>query len=265
MEQKLTLSEIKKIEIGILNYVADICKKNSLKYYLGYGTLLGAIRHKGFIPWDDDIDICMPRKDYDEFIKIIRAADNNRYKGLIPLEEPHYFYEFVKVIDKTTIVEDSLHSSFENGVWIDIFPLDGINVNDKLYQSEFSILHNFRVAAVNVSFPKKIKGIMVPIAFVLWKLCRLIGYKFFLKKLLNLSKKYDYSKCDYIGCFAAYRPPYKYLHKEWFAKTTLVDFEGNKYPAPAMYDEYLKSQYGDYMKLPPEEQRVSHNMEAFRK
>ena len=129
---RLTLTEIKQVELGILDYIVDICNKYNLIYYLSYGTLIGAIRHKGFIPWDDDIDISMPRDDYEKFLKITSSGQiNSKYKCLVPLVDG-YYYEFAKVIDTSTIVEDVSVQSTENGVWVDIFPLDGLKKSDKI-------------------------------------------------------------------------------------------------------------------------------------
>lgn len=182
---RLTLTEIKQVELGILDYIVDICNKYNLIYYLSYGTLIGAIRHKGFIPWDDDIDISMPRNDYEKFLKITSSGQiNSKYKCLVPLVDG-YYYEFAKVIDTSTIVEDVSVQSTENGVWVDIFPLDGLNKSDKISHLSLMILNRCRAASVNNHFPHKTSGVLLPIEYVFWKVCRLIGFKAFLKKALN--------------------------------------------------------------------------------
>ena len=260
---RLTLTEIKQVELGILDYIVDICNKYNLIYYLSYGTLIGAIRHKGFIPWDDDIDISMPRDDYEKFLKIASSGQtNSKYKCLVPLVDG-YYYEFAKVIDTSTIVEDVSVQSTENGVWVDIFPLDGLKKSDKISHLSLMILNRCRAASVNNHFPHKTRGVLLPIEYVFWKVCRLIGFKTFLKKSLKLSSKYKYSDSKYVGYASSYPAYNKYLLKEWFDKTILVEFEGRKYAAPVKYDEYLKMQYGNYMQLPPEEKRISHDMHAY--
>ena len=260
---RLTLTEIKQVELGILDYIVDICNKYNLIYYLSYGTLIGAIRHKGFIPWDDDIDISMPRDDYEKFLKITSSGQiNSKYKCLVPLVDG-YYYEFAKVIDTSTIVEEVSVQSTENGVWVDIFPLDGLNKSDKISHLSLMILNRCRAASVNNHFPHKTSGVLLPIEYVFWKVCRLIGFKAFLKKSLKLSRKYKYSDSKYVGYASSYPAYNKYLLKEWFDKTVLVEFEGRKYAAPVQYDEYLKMQYGNYMQLPPKEKRISHDMHAY--
>lgn len=262
--QQMSLNDIKKIELAILRYVAGICKDNNLSYFLAYGTLIGAIRHKGFIPWDDDIDIAMPRKDYEKLLDILNSKENqSQYKCLIPLKD-NYFYEFAKVIDITTIVQEGKTIEPRCGVWIDIFPLDGLRKEDKRIHRMLAILNRCRAASVNSHFPHKTKGLFVPFEFLFWKACKIIGYKPFLKKSLALSKKYEYEDCDYVGYASSYPPNRKYMKKEWFSEAVDVEFEGFLFRAPAGYHEYLSTEYGNYMMLPPEEKRVSHRIVAYK-
>lgn len=264
IEHKLGLTEIKEIEIGILNYISEICDNNNLRYYLAYGTLLGAIRHKGFIPWDDDIDIVMPRNDYDALLKILKAKKgNSRYDCLIP-NEGDYFYEFAKVVDTKTKIKELNTIPTVGGVWMDIFPLDGLRKEDKFVHYALIFLNRCRAASVNIRFPHKTKGILIPIEFFFWKLCRSIGYKFFLRISLKMSQKYNYDDCEFIGYASSYPANNKYLKKEWYSDFVYVDFEGNKYRAPIEYDNYLTTQYGDYMQIPPIEKRITHSIEAYK-
>lgn len=259
---KLTLDEIKSIEINILSYVASLCEKHNLRYFLAYGTLIGAIRHKGFIPWDDDIDIAMPRDDYNRLLSIMRG-ENEKYECLIPLENG-YFYEFAKVIDKTTSVQEKYTIKAHCGVWIDIFPLDGLKKNDKLSHYLLVLFNRCRAAAVNKNFPHKTKGMFVLAEYLFWILCRLIGYKPFLKWSMKLAQKYKYDDSDIVGYASSYPANNKYLKKEWFSESLKVYFEKRQFNIPIGYHEYLTTQYGDYMQLPPENKRVSHHMEAYK-
>lgn len=261
--RKLSLEEIKMIEVNILDHISDICKKNNLKYFLAYGTLIGAIRHKGFIPWDDDVDIVMQREDYEKLLEILKTQRGvSKYDCLIPMEGD-YLYEFAKVIDTSTIVQEKSTIPSRCGVWVDIFPLDGLKKEDKLSHILLLLLNRCRAASVNKSFPHKTNGFAVPLEYIFWKFCRLIGYKFFLKRSIRLSKKYKYDDCEYVGFASSYPAHNKYMLKKWFEKTVEVPFEGNLFNAPVGFDEYLRTQYGDYMQLPPEDKRVSHHMQAF--
>lgn len=262
--KKLSLDEIKRIEVEILNYITSICEEYNLRYYLAYGTLIGAIRHKGFIPWDDDIDVVMPRKDYNELLKIlVGKRGSNKYDCLIPNEDG-YFYEFAKVVDITTEVRELNTSLKSGGLWVDIFPLDGLRKEDKLTHYSLMFLNRCRAASVNIKFPHKTKGSAMPFEYLFWKLCRCIGYKMFLKKSLKMSQKYNYDDCEYIGYASSYPANNKYLKKEWFRDFVYVNFEDSKYKAPIEYDEYLKTLYGDYMQIPPVEKRINHAIEAYR-
>lgn len=261
--RKLSLEEIKKIEVNILDYISDICKKNNLKYFLAYGTLIGAIRHKGFIPWDDDIDIAMPRDDYDKLLSIIKSQrGDSKYDCLIPLEDG-YYYEFAKVIDTSTIVQEQTTISSKCGVWVDIFPLDGLKKEDKWSHYLLLILNRCRAASVNKKFPHKTKGFAAPFEYIFWKICRLIGFRFFLKRSIRLSRKYKYIDCEYVGFASSYPANNKYMLRKWYERTIDVPFENKQFRAPIGYHEYLSTQYGNYMQIPPEDKRVSHHMQAF--
>ena len=257
-KNKLSSSEIKQVELQILNYVSSVCDKLGLRYYLAYGTLIGAIRHKGFIPWDDDIDIVMPRDDYNKLLSYLKNEDvSSSYKCLIP-QKDGYFYEFAKIIDQSTLYSDSRTYAKPSGLWIDIFPLDGLDKKDKLSHYILLFLNRCRVASVNRYLPNKTRGLMIPFVYIFWKICRLTGYGFFLKKSIKISQKYKYDECDYVGYASSYPAHNKYLKKEWFRDFVYVDFENYKFKAPVGYNEYLTSQYGDYMKMPPEDRRHNH-------
>lgn len=125
--KKLTLDEVKKIQLEILAYIDSFCKKNNISYFINYGTLLGAVRHKGFIPWDDDIDISMDRKYYNMFIEKFNQ-DSSKYKILSLDTDKAYFNNFIKVVDTTTkIVDNRNYKTFSCGVFVDIFPMDKFN------------------------------------------------------------------------------------------------------------------------------------------
>ena len=120
--KKLTLDEVKKIQLEILAYIDSFCKKNNISYFINYGTLLGAVRHKGFIPWDDDIDISMDREHYNMFIEKFNQ-DSSKYKILSLDTDKAYFNNFIKVVDTTTkIVDNRNYKTFSCGVCFDIFP-----------------------------------------------------------------------------------------------------------------------------------------------
>ena len=137
--KEITQTEQKEILLDMLKYVDEICKKNNIKYFLYGGTLIGAIRHKGFIPWDDDLDICVPYKDYRKLITLLKQ--DNKYNVHNPYDNEDYYYFFTKLTDKRTIlIEDNYNRIKDMGVFLDIFPFyhlpDSIEEYNKLYKKK---------------------------------------------------------------------------------------------------------------------------------
>lgn len=260
-KNQLSLEKIKEIELGIMEYIDAICTENHLTYYLAYGSLLGAIRHRGFIPWDDDIDIVMSRSDMNKLLDIVKSMNHERFGALIPLENG-YNYEFAKIYDKRTTIHQLYVDDIEQGIWVDIFPLDGLKKDDKLQNLQLKIYQRCRVASIYRNCPP-CSFIMKPFVWCFWKFTRMIGWEYFLGKIEQISKKYTVDECKHVGFAPSIHSKNKYIPKEWFGNGVMVDFEDRKFVAPVEWDNYLKSLYGDYMKLPPENQRVPHKVIAF--
>lgn len=129
MREVIEIKEIQSILLPILEYIDKVCKDNNLRYSLAFGTLIGAIRHKGFIPWDDDIDIVMPRTDFDKLIEILEKEQNKKYKILSPYDTNSFFAgQMLKVYDaETKLCEFPNKYNLEYGAYIDVFPIDGID------------------------------------------------------------------------------------------------------------------------------------------
>ena len=266
----LSLDEVKRIELNILKEFADFCDKNNLKYYLGYGTLLGAVRHKGFIPWDDDIDVLMPRPDYNRFIELTGynpIKTNLETRMYRDCTHPS-IYPFAKVIDNTTLVyEKGKAKKNRTGLWIDIFPLDGFPQEDlesaKMTFEKYLKLRNWLDLAVTNVFcirqnivKKIIKLFFVP--FV-----KLYGVKRFCSKIDLNAQSYSWDKYDYVADMT-----WGDSLKAFFKKTELepafeLGFEEYKFKAPACYKQYLTDLYGDYMTPPPESERIPHGFKAY--
>ena len=256
-KQRLTLEEIKKISLSILLDVADFCEKNNITYFLACGTLLGCIRHSGFIPWDNDVDIMMPRPDYNRFLK--------EYKGKYALCKPEEgMYYFAKVYDRNTVVYEKGMDYKKNkplGVYIDIFPLDGI-VNDEKQIQRIMKKSNILEILLRLSnqplFYKK-----NPIKAINRLIPRIIGSKNLVKMIERNAQKYDYDKSDYVirvrntinGFTGA-------LAKEVYEKE-YRSFEGHELCVPKGYDKWLTQFYGNYMELPPEKKRIIHEFEGY--
>ena len=273
MENKkpLTLEEVKKIEFNILFEFADFCSQNNLKYYLGYGTLLGAARHKGFIPWDDDIDVLMPRSDYNKFIELTGYTpikQNLETRLYRDCKNPN-IYPFAKVIDTNTIVYEKGKSKKNiSGLWIDIFPLDGYPEDKKEAQKLFDKyikLRNLQDLAttnpmyVNQNILKKIIKTIFIAPFV-----KLYGIKKICKRIDLLAQSYDFDFSDKVTDFTWCDNVNSFLLKNELEPSVNVFFEGCEFKAPAGWEQYLERLYGDWKKLPPEEQRISHGFLAIK-
>ena len=264
-KRELNLEELKEIELKILLEIHDICMKNNFNYSLCGGTLLGAIRHKGFIPWDDDIDIVMPRDDYDKFIQY---CINNTTKLRIVSHEVNrkYNYLFAKAYDPSTVIFDSLidEKGIDLGVYVDIFPLDGLgNTFDGAKRLIHSIeLYNYILVASHwkkYTFSKTNKFYIEPIRLLFYTLSKVCKLDKVIDKAENEMKKYNYYTSDYIGCACGSYRLKEIMKSEITNEYINVLFEGHEFKAFKNYDKYLRNIYGDYMKMPSSEQRVTHH------
>lgn len=263
MESKITLSEQKNLELQMLHSIDDFCKKNHIIYYLSYGTLIGAVRHNGFIPWDDDIDIAMPRKDYDFFIN---NYSHDFYKVINANNTKNYYCLFTKLIDqRTKLVENGAKKKTEIGVYIDVFPLDNIpNKDDRVLNKLFFWRQLFR--AKTLTSPSKNPSIIHKGAWSLLKLVScFFSTQFLYNKIDRISSTYKDTETEFVGQITALIYGKKeILSREAFNNSLEMQFENQPFCAPANYDLILKNIYGEYMILPPPEKRVvNHNVKAY--
>lgn len=259
MTRELLPNEIKQIELALLDDIVAICEQYHLRYFLAYGTLLGAVRHKGFIPWDDDIDIYMLREDYDKLIVIMADKPKGNHRMLSMYNDHEYFYEFAKIVDKRTFIQTSnLMENHHEGVWVDIFPLDNTPKFRRLFKWILNIIVAFRILSVYQTFPK---GKFPSFLFPMWMISKMIGPRFFLKLSDKMARCFKPS--DEVGYMCSMGVSKFSFPKRWCSETTLLDFEGKKYVAFKEYDQYLRHQYGNYMELPSEDKRVSHPINAY--
>lgn len=261
MKTSLSDNEVRLVELDILDYIDKICKKYNISYFLDYGTLLGAIRHKGFIPWDDDIDIAMKREDYERFSEVMKSESHSRFKFLTSKVDSYYPYEMGKVVDtRTKLIETNIQTSPDMGVWVDVFPKDYIPKHHLLLRISIFITFTFRVFAVYKKFPNQHSILFLPI----WFISRLLGYHFFLRItqcLIELS-----GKCKnplYIGSIRDFVSKEYKWDKSFFDQIEYKDFEGKSLPVPQKWSEYLTGLYGDYMTLPPEDKRKRHKFNVY--
>lgn len=267
------LVSLNKCLLGILKDIASLCEKNDLTYMLGGGSCLGAIRHQGFIPWDDDLDLLMPRPDYDKFIDLLdKGCMGDRYSYTYPSKHADSPSMFLKVYKKNTVMmglggEDS---PFPNEVFIDVFPLEGYPKSFFIQRIKGVIANLLRLCANMVAesrplnvrqkeFYSSDKDLyrMVKARRVVGKALSIIPHKFWVCWFDSLVRNPDMTGMVNIPTGR------KLYNGEVFPASLLVNtirtfFEGVDVPIPQGYDQYLKNLYGDYMIIPPLEERERH-------
>jgi lipopolysaccharide cholinephosphotransferase len=255
---EITLEEQKRIQLDILDDVARFCESHNINYFLAYGTLLGAIRHKGYIPWDDDIDIIMPRPDYDKFMNSFDKESGSKYNTLCEVRDEGYNCCFGKVHDKRTLFQEDYSRKSSFGVFIDVFPFDGYSSPSQMNYCNF--LTNLLKIKLNVWYPGRslLKNTITYIGkFLLLPLP--IGV--ILKKMDKNARKLSFKDSKKVCSFFEKQPTF---NKELFEDFTYAQFEDKKYRIPKDFDKVLSIEFGDYMKLPPEKDRVfKHHAKAW--
>lgn len=244
---------------------------HNLQWFVGFGTCIGAVRHQGLIPWDDDIDIFMPRQDYNKLLSLKKSFENTGY-GLVTSEIQDYPLPFAKIEDLGTTIWELKERPYITGVFIDVFPMDLSSKKPQEIMKDlkkYNLFLNLYQSSVTSNSLKDIVHYLVHkhFRFAFHGFLSLFTRKrrnYFLKRLQRLDD-FNYSVIgDYFVLFSAcyvYKYEKEILRQEWFNDYVLMPFEGMEVRVPIGYHEYLSYVYGDYMKLPPEEDRVSrHNV-----
>lgn len=264
--RKIELEELKQIQLQILDEVVAFCDKHQIRYFLMAGTLLGAVRHQGYIPWDDDIDIGMLREDYERFLELYSKEQGDYYIYTHRLN-PKSTFPFMKVCLKNSLVkEDLLGSGEEYGINIDIFPIDSISSEDggKVVRQVVSLLKQRYLKSSNLSAYLKRKDKLFFVRVILKGVLSFVSYEKIFAKIDRILQKEASNLALYKGNILWGYGEKELVDPKIFEKFTLVTFEGKQYVAPENYHDWLSSVYGDYMQLPPEEKRVSnHEVKAF--
>lgn len=243
-KRKVTREEQKQIWLSMLKEIDSFCRDHNLKYSLAYGTLIGAIRHKGFIPWDDDVDIMMPEPDVD----ILKRELESDTLGYVDIDvEPYYNCSFSRICYKPTFSQPGI-SLRSYGLSIDLYPVLGLT-SDKREQERFVEKGTeLRRKAQFLSIWRNRIIRRIPIKTIPF-------YKKSLRVLRDYVQQYSYNNSKYFfinGGPVEWGEVYDY---DLFADMTEVEFEGNTFMSVACYDKYLRDYYGDYMQLPPEDER----------
>ncbi len=252
------------IELELFREFDAVCSKYGIDYFLVGGALLGAVRHKGFIPWDDDIDIGMLRKDYDEFLRIAERAFHAPYFVQTGINDPDYFDCIIRIRDSNTtgIIRKDKNRGCNNGIFIEIFPFDDINPNRMLLKLQrFKAKYYRNILHYNIYPAAKCDYMRRLIAFYSKLYMKLHRLEKVFWRYQHWCSRYTATECEYVDQLATIYYDMgvsRYLKKD-LARTITVDFEYLKARVPIGYDNVLRHQFGDYMKLPPEENRGKHH------
>ena len=256
-----------KVDVDIVKEVVRICDKHDLKYYMLGGTMLGAIRHKGFIPWDDDIDLGMPREDYEKFLELAEEELPDHLKAVNYRNTPNYMYYITRILDtQTKVIEERIGNDNKyTNASIDIFPIDGTPNNAFLRKIYFfRVLYHRALMSLcyKDSIDRKRKRSKKE-KLLLWVMERIPVEKLTTPykqkcKIDKLLRKQPIKGAKYIGnIMGAYRTR-EIVPAEYYGEGAMYSFEDIQLRGLSMYHEYLTFTYGDYMKLPPEDQRKTH-------
>ena len=265
MEQ-LSIDDIKAIELDIMDEIDRVCAEHGLQYFLGYGSLLGAVRHGGFIPWDDDIDILMMRADYEQLMAHFNEWRTSERFKLVSYRDESSIYQFAKVVDTTTVMyENFVGKKAATGVWVDIFAMEEFDPAKTALlkkRDRVGLLRSFVVTdpkSGSNAFVKLVKRIVCP--FVAHKNPYELA-----RRLDDIAMRMcapEGGASEYVIDVIGWAPEGKKQRKSLFTPIRMK-FEDREYWAPAGYEEYLTTEYGDWRTPPAENDRAIHTMEAYR-
>lgn len=270
--QQISPAEHKHIMLQMLIAFADYCERNGLTYFLDAGTLIGAVRHNGFIPWDDDIDLNMPQPDYDRFWRMMKDSGGHINDHIVVRFPTETLYPYLKITDtRTVLIEFPDKNPIKVNIYMDLFPKFGIKNRSVLSKTICAIsellglIHWVNKYSVDAwqrpgnSLLKKItaKAIKRITSNPSWAVT--LQYRL----MHAYARIYPHDTCEYVTTLPN-GEYHKIAPRKCFDDCTMLEFEGHRFKAPADYDTYLHCLYpGDYMQMPPEDKRIHHNIRIY--
>lgn len=265
----MNIRELQLATLKILQATVKFLEAEGLNYSISCGTLLGAIRHKGFIPWDDDIDISMPRADYNRLQAILKQKGNHLTDNMYfhSYEQKNLHLPFTKVYDYSVRAKDERYSDkYEKYLWVDIFPIDNMPPSVAKTTKLFQKIDFYReLLATKKKTLRTIKGPLAKARKVIQRTILLpIPARFIAGRMVKLAERCNAVSSEFAGVVVWGIGPRERMPKTVFEYYTTTEFEHLKFKCFKDYRNYLTYLYGDYMKLPPKSQRVTHHIEAWR-
>lgn len=272
-KNELSIDEIHKVTLKIVERFIEICEELGVNYYVAYGSLIGAVRHRGFIPWDDDFDVIMLRNDYEIFCDYCIKHQNEMKPYRLFTRETDYNYPYniarLNNMDYKAVYENV--QEYDSGAFIDIYPFDGAGSDAeqviKRLKKKKSNLFRITLWSIDSHYTKSTynKWYRSAIKYIVRSYTKIRGSKYFLDRLEKFKNLYNLSTSRYVAEMT-WDSNLILCEKKWFDDYIYMDFENLKVKVPIGYDEFLKRQYGDYMKLPPKEKQIpQHEYQLYRR
>lgn len=259
--KKMDVRSVQRLQMEALHEVDRICRRHQLRYYLIGGTLIGAVRHKGFVPWDDDIDIAMLRPDYEAFLAVCREELEDRFFLQNATTDPYFYQSLTRICTEGTYINEgySKHLPFHKGLYLDIFPLDPIPDSEKERKKHAREIRRWDKLIFYKSCYVYDRGFLRTKWLgkkILQMLLAPVSFSWIMDRKERAIRRFEHEDRQWI-CSTASRYPYeKQIHPvSRFGNPEYLEFEGERVPAPTDWHGYLQQVYGNYMKLPPEEQQ----------
>lgn len=254
------MNDLQKKLLKMLKWFHEYCSANSLRYYIIEGTVIGACRHKGFIPWDDDIDIGMPRADYNRLMKLFSKRIDDYVLETPYSKNEKYICPWCKIFDVTTTKIEKSKYEAKLGIYIDIFPLDGLGNKYDESVAQFKKIDFLNMLwATRICSIRKGRGFIKNAAIIISRMIPqfIINDKKLVIQIDKQCRKFDFDKCEYVACTLSTYRQKEIMKRSVYGMPSEYSFEGITVYGPEQYEEYLSKIYGDWRTLPPKEKRVN--------